>query len=252
MMSRDSILKYTQFLLIVLVFVTADQWTKWYASEWLATQRPGHFSHNIVLQVESEDAGKTVEEYLGQTFKANSPEEVSEIAQLYTRRPDGRRIAPDTALEAGDEIEVTRREVVVIEGYWDYQYTRNPGAAFGILSNADSKWRRPFFIVVSLLAVLIILGLMRTVDRRQQILIWGLSFIAAGAIGNFIDRIRFGYVIDFIVWKYTDEYRWPTFNIADVLICVGVAFMIIEMIRDGLRVRAAEKAQLEEKPSTNS
>jgi signal peptidase II len=251
-MSRDSMIKYAQFLLIILVFVFADQWTKWYASEWLATQRPGHFSHNIVLQVDPDKAGTTVEQYLGETFKRNTADEVSQIAQQYTRRPDGRRLAPDTVLEAGDEIEVTRREVVVIEGYWDYQYTRNPGAAFGILSNADSKWRRPFFIVVSFLAVLIILGLLRTVDRRQQILIWGLSLIAAGAIGNFIDRIRFGYVIDFIVWKYTDEYRWPTFNVADALICVGVAFMIIEMIRDALNARAEDKAKLEEKAPSNS
>ncbi|MFU8803956.1 MAG: signal peptidase II [Bradymonadaceae bacterium] len=252
-MSRDSILKYTQFLLIVLTFVAVDQITKWYASEWLATQRPGHFSHNIVLQVEEEDAGKTVEEYLGQTFGANSPEEVQAIAQQHTRRPDGRRLAPDMALEAGDEIEVTRREVVVIEGYWDYQYTRNPGAAFGILSNSDSSLRRPFFIVVSLLAVLIILGLLRSVPWRQQILVWGLSLIAAGAVGNFIDRIRFGYVIDFVVWKYTDEYRWPTFNVADALICIGVAFMIIEMIRDVFRARAESKAASEEEASaTNS
>lgn len=252
-MSRDSILKYTQFFLIILVFVGIDQWTKYYASEWLATQRPGHFSHNIVLQIDEENAGKTVEEYLGATFRANTPEEVRNISERYTRRPDGRRIAPDTILKGGDEIEVTRREVVVIEGYWDYQYTRNPGAAFGILANADSKWRRPFFIVVSLLAVVIILGLLRTVYWRQQILVWGLSFIAAGAIGNFIDRIRFGYVIDFVVWKYTDEHRWPTFNVADALICIGVALMIIEMIRDGLRARAAGPTAVEEDaPASNS
>src|SRR5690606_4963149 len=129
----------------------------------------------------------------------------------------------------------TRREVVVIDGYFDFQYTRNPGAAFGTLADSDESFRKPFFILISIAAVVMILVLLRGVLFSQQILLWGLGLIAAGAIGNFIDRIRFGYVIDFIVWKYTDAHRWPTFNVADALLCVGVGLMVIEIIRDTIK-----------------
>lgn len=236
-MNQNSIKKYGQFFAILLVFVFVDQWTKMYASDWLASQRGSQFSHNIVLEVPPEAAGKTVQDYLAETFTSNTPEQVEQIASQYVRTPDGQYVAPTTELKAGEVVEVTQREVVVIDGYFDFQYTRNPGAAFGILADSDSEFRKPFFIVVSIVAVVIILALLRGVLLSQQILMWGLSLIAAGAVGNFIDRIRFGYVIDFIVWKYTDAHRWPTFNIADALICIGVGLMMIEIIRDTLKSR---------------
>jgi signal peptidase II len=123
----------------------------------------------------------------------------------------------------------------VIPGYWEWEYTRNPGAAFGILSDADSPWRIPFFIGVSLLAVVVIMLMLRGVDRKEQLTIWALSLIAGGAIGNFVDRVLYGWVIDFVVWKASDQYRWPTFNVADAFISVGVGLLILEMIVDSTR-----------------
>lgn len=244
-MKNASLMKYGLFALIVVIGVALDQWSKWYAESWLATERPGFFSHPIVLEVPEQAEGTTVEAYLTETFEANSPEEVKTMAQLYTRTEDGQQLHPESELEAGQVIEVTNREVTVIEGYWDFQYTRNPGAAFGIFADKDSSFREPFFLAVSLLAVFIILGLLRGVQNDQRLLLWALALIAGGALGNFIDRARYGYVTDFIVWKYTDAHRWPTFNIADALICVGVAFMVIEMIRDVMRERR-NGAQIEE------
>lgn len=241
----DSLKKYGLFLAIILVFVVADQWTKVHASNWLASQYLA-FSHPIVLKVEPGQEGKTVKELLSSVLTANSPSEVDQIAFNYTRLTDAEgtasRPAPDLVLKAGQTVEITQRKVVVVPDYFDFQYTRNPGAAFGFLADADSPWRKPFFITVSLVAVGIIVMILRGVAFQQQILLWGLSLIAAGAVGNFIDRVRLGYVIDFIVWKYTDEYRWPTFNIADALICVGVGLMMIEIIRDTLRERREAQA----------
>src|SRR5690606_6514039 len=130
-MNQNSIKKYGQFFAILLVFVFVDQWTKMYASDWLASQRPRHFSHNIVLEVPPEADGTTVQDYLTQTFTSNTPEQVEQIANQYVRTPDGAYVSADTELKAGEVVEVTRREVVVIDGYFDFQYTRNPGAAFG-------------------------------------------------------------------------------------------------------------------------
>ncbi len=232
---KPSYKKYVVFLVVVLVGVLLDQWAKDYASAHLATERPGYVDHPIVLTVDAADKGDTVEQFLTAKFSSNRPDEIDKIARYYTRTEDGTPLKPDTKLEAGQKIEVTNRKVVVIPRYWDFQYTQNPGAAFGLFADGDSAWRVPFFILVSLIAVSMILYILRSVKWRQQLLVWGLSLIAAGALGNFIDRFRYSYVVDFIVWKYTDQYRWPTFNVADSLICVGVALMAIELIRDAFR-----------------
>ena len=229
-MKPESIKKYGIFLAVVAVLVLVDQWTKQLAEARLAT--PG-LSH-MVLEVGQEFDGKTVEEFLSDELRWNSEEEIARIAQQHTRTVDGQFLRPESVLEGGSTIELRHREVVIIEDFWDFQYTRNPGAAFGLFASADESFRGPFFIIVSLLAVGIILGLLRGVPLRQQLLFWGLTLIAAGAVGNFVDRLMYGYVIDFVVWKYTDEYRWPTFNVADVLICVGVGLMILEMIREAI------------------
>ena len=66
---------------------------------------------------------------------------------------------------------------------------------------------------------------------RQQMMIWALALILGGALGNVVDRARLGYVVDFIVWKWTEAYRWPTFNLADTFIVVGVALMLLVAFR---------------------
>ncbi len=242
-MKRESIKKYGIFLLAVAVLVAVDQWTKIYAEARLAT--PG--LTDVELEVDEEHAGLTVEEFLGVKLRANSEEEVAEMAARHTVTYDGARLAAQAEVAAGDRLRVLSREVVVIEDYWDFQYTRNPGAAFGLLADADESFREPFFNIVSLLAVILILGLLRGVPFRQQLMFWGLTLILAGALGNYIDRLAYGYVIDFVVWKYTDEYRWPTFNVADVLICVGVGMLVVEMIRETIHEMRHGKEEGEEK-----
>lgn len=223
--------KYLVFVGILVVGLVADQWTKWYASQRLATYRPGLIEHPIELTVPDDAESSSVRDFLETEFQANSADELDKIARTQVRTPEGDALEPSDKLEAGESVVVDNRKVTVIDGYWDFEYTVNPGAAFGLLSDNDSGYRLPFFIVVSLLAIAIILYLLRGVADRQRILIVSLSMIGTGALGNFIDRIRFGHVIDFIVWKYTDQYRWPTFNIADALISVGVALMLIEIFR---------------------
>jgi len=95
-----------------------------------------------------------------------------------------------------------------------------------MLSSSDSPYRMPFLIGISLLAVVVIVYLLEGVRWADRAMIVALAFIATGAVGNLIDRIHLGYVIDFIVWKYTDQYRWPSFNVADAFITVGVVLML--------------------------
>lgn len=242
---NQTLMKFGQMAMIVLVCIVADQWTKHVAETRLASYRPGHWEHPVVLTVPEEFDGETVRAFVTHEFEAwNSPEEIDRILTSVTdERPVPRR--PGEMLKAGDVVEVRDREIVVIPEHFDMQYTRNEGAAFSFLADADSPWRLPFFIGINIFAVALILWILRSVALRQQFLVWGLSLVAGGALGNLIDRIRLEYVIDFIVWKWTDEYRWPTFNIADSAIVLGVALLVLDMLVDAVRKSPDEDRDVE-------
>jgi len=124
----------------------------------------------------------------------------------------------------------------VVDNFFHITYLRNPGAAFGIL--ADSSIRLPFFISVSIIAALGILWYQRRVpasDYWQQL---ALGLIFSGAVGNLIDRVRFGEVIDFLDVHWY-QYHWPAFNIADSAICVGVAILMFGSFREERRKRSS-------------
>jgi len=130
--------------------------------------------------------------------------------------------------------------VTVIPGFFSLTYVRNPGAAFGILAGASGAWRTIFFIAVSLAALSVIITLVRkTADRLPLI---ALALIGGGAVGNLMDRVRFGEVVDFIDWYYR-SHHWPTFNIADSAITVGVALLAIDMLFPGRQQETAKRAQ---------
>ncbi|MCB9654738.1 MAG: signal peptidase II [Deltaproteobacteria bacterium] len=129
--------------------------------------------------------------------------------------------------------------VTVIDGLWNWRYVENPGAAWGILSNASDDFRVPFFLIVSLGALVFILGFFRKLDDRQTLLIFALSSVFGGAIGNFIDRLHLSYVIDFIDW-HVGTAHWPTFNVADAGITCGVGLLLIEWVRDWWRAKDAK------------
>ena len=112
----------------------------------------------------------------------------------------------------------------IITNFFHLTYVRNPGAAFGIL--ADNAIRLPFFIAVSCAATVGILWYVRRIPREKHWQLFSLGLILSGALGNLIDRIRFGEVIDFLDVHWYN-YHWPAFNIADSAICVGVTIMLI-------------------------
>ncbi|MDY6849416.1 MAG: signal peptidase II [Thermodesulfobacteriota bacterium] len=119
--------------------------------------------------------------------------------------------------------------VTVIENLFNITYVRNQGAAFGILS--ESAYRIPFFITVSLVAAVGILWYLSRLGADKKKAVFALSLIFAGALGNLIDRIRFGEVIDFLDVHW-HQYHWPAFNMADSAITVGVALLLIDIWRE--------------------
>lgn len=117
--------------------------------------------------------------------------------------------------------------IVVLPGFFNLTHVRNKGAAFGILSSAPDVWRSIFFITVTVIAVAVIALLVR--KTHERLLVAAFSLIIGGALGNVIDRIRYGEVVDFIQW-YVKSWYWPSFNVADSAISVGVALLAIDML----------------------
>jgi signal peptidase II len=114
----------------------------------------------------------------------------------------------------------------------DLILAKNRGGAWGLLQSTTENVRRPFFLLVSVAAIAFIVSLYRRLLHTQRALKWGLPLVLGGALGNVYDRIRYGHVIDFIdvhvLWKGAPRH-WPTFNVADIAICVGVGLMAIDM-----------------------
>ena len=119
--------------------------------------------------------------------------------------------------------------ITIVPGFFNLTHVRNKGAAFGVLSNLPEFWRTSFFVTITLVAVVAIAMLIRKTQERW--LVFSFSLIAAGAVGNMIDRIRYGEVVDFIQW-YVKSYYWPSFNVADSAISIGVGLLAIDMLFD--------------------
>lgn len=125
--------------------------------------------------------------------------------------------------------------ITVIENFFNITYMRNKGAAFSFL--ASFSYRLPFFLFVSAVAVIVILVVMRRLREDQKFTALCLSLIFAGAVGNLIDRVRLGEVIDFLDVHWY-QHHWPAFNVADSAICVGVFLLAIDMFIEEKRQKA--------------
>jgi signal peptidase II len=123
--------------------------------------------------------------------------------------------------------------VPVIDGVFNLTYVRNTGAAFGLFAGLPATVRGPFFALVSLGALVVLVLLLRGLGPGQRLLRLALASVLGGAIGNMIDRLRYGEVVDFldVYWR---QYHWPAFNVADSCITVGVVVMLaVSLLRRG-------------------
>lgn len=118
----------------------------------------------------------------------------------------------------------------VIQSYFNITYVRNTGAAFGILRDSWPGFRNVFFMVMPVLAMIIIITILKGVANNDRWQVLALSLIFGGAVGNYIDRLRFGYVIDFLDFHLKDIYSWPSFNVADSAIVTGVCLLLLMML----------------------
>lgn len=120
----------------------------------------------------------------------------------------------------------------IIPGFFHLTYLTNTGAAFGFLAGEQSTLRQLFFVVVAMVALLAMGYFFRTLKDRSQLYTVAIGLISGGAVGNLIDRIRLGSVIDFLDF-FIGRYHWPAFNVADSAITVGVSLFLLASLLDG-------------------
>jgi len=119
--------------------------------------------------------------------------------------------------------------VAVIPGFFSLSHIHNPGGAFGFLASQSLSVRSTIFLLISSLAVCLILYFYRSTPKTHPLLATGFALIFGGALGNLIDRLRFGKVVDFLDF-YIGNYHWPSFNIADSAITVGVTIFLFHLV----------------------
>jgi signal peptidase II len=116
--------------------------------------------------------------------------------------------------------------------FFDVTHLRNTGAAFGILRGLPEGLRFPLFAVVLIVAIVAIIIFLKKVAENDRVIVVSLGLILGGAVGNSIDRFRFGYVTDFLGfhWFGNLQYQWPPFNVADSAITIGVILILFDTL----------------------
>jgi signal peptidase II len=121
--------------------------------------------------------------------------------------------------------------VPLIEGFFDLRYSRNPGIFFGLGSQISDNVRLFLLIGGTLLAIGLIVALFKKTQAPQRFLRWALMLLLSGACGNLIDRVLEGEVVDFLHLHWREVFHWATFNVADILIVIGLVLLFIDMFQ---------------------
>jgi signal peptidase II len=116
---------------------------------------------------------------------------------------------------------------VIVEGYFDLRYAENPGVAFSMFQ--DLPGGRILLTLLAVVALVVVIAYLRKTPVEATRVHVALGLVGGGAIGNLVDRVMYGKVTDFIVWK-KGIHEWPAFNIADAALCVGVGLILLDWI----------------------
>lgn len=180
--------KYAWLAAVALIVLVADQWTKFVVLERLTTAFDG--------------GGNRLATFFGAAPKPGY---------------DGYHYRP-------------KDMVVLSDDYFRLRYAENPGAAFGLFRNLPEDLRGPLFHLVSIGAVILVgyyFSQLRGA-KNEAWARWGLPLVLGGAIGNYVDRLARGFVIDFLEAHWLEKAYWPAFNVADTAIVVGVGLLLVD------------------------
>jgi signal peptidase II len=131
--------------------------------------------------------------------------------------------------------------VPIVPGLVHLTLVHNPGALFGLFKDIGDPYRTVMFLAVPVIAIALILFFQYRTSTADAMSQSGLALILGGAVGNLVDRLRFGHVVDFVD-VFVGEHHWPAFNVADSAICVGVSLLFIDLLRQSRGPRSIESS----------
>ena len=120
--------------------------------------------------------------------------------------------------------------MTIIEGFFNLTHVRNPGGAFSFLATLPPDMRQAFFLGTGIVAIALLGVFLWKLEPGQRLSAIAIGAVLGGAVGNLSDRIVYGEVIDFLDFRLINGYIWPTFNVADCCIVVGVGILMLEML----------------------
>jgi signal peptidase II len=149
------------------------------------------------------------------------------------------------ALDQASKILIDRNlsyadRVEMIQGFFYLTHVRNSGAAFGLFTDLPAEIRLTFFVSISLVAIAIVISFFRKLAPGDRLSALALGCILGGAVGNLIDRLVRGEVVDFLHFRLWGGYSWPDFNFADSFIVIGVGLLLLELLAAEGESRAAQ------------
>jgi signal peptidase II len=121
------------------------------------------------------------------------------------------------------------QSIALVDGFLSLTHVRNTGAAFGLFAGRLATLQVPFFLVISTIAVILLLWFLRGVAAERRLIVAACGAVIGGALGNMLDRVALGEVIDFVD-VYVGAYHWPAFNVADAAITVGVTVLCLDAL----------------------
>jgi signal peptidase II len=132
-------------------------------------------------------------------------------------------------------------QIVVIKGFFNLVHVHNRGSAFGLFSSWSLDFVRVFFVITTGIVLVVVGYLWWRLPRDQDLAALGYSLIMAGALGNLVDRLRLGEVVDFLDF-YWGRYHWPAFNVADTMVCLGAGLLVLVILREEKGVNVSDTA----------
>jgi signal peptidase II len=200
------------------------------ANRWLSAARSDADPAEVLAAVDGSLAEITVGDWLQERIRRLGDDRIEEVAasRMHPIRGRTTTVSPDGPAVPGTTYLVEWRQVDVMGEWFKYVYAENTGAAFGFLKGAPPTLRDTIFFSLTVVVLFLILGIIVRTDARHRLVLISLTGILSGAVGNFVDRVRYGYVIDFIDMDL-GFYHWPTYNVADMGISCGVVLLMIDI-----------------------
>ncbi len=214
-------------------------------AKWLALGVPEAKPEAVNAVAQEASALKTFETWMPDIFHKIDSDQVAGFLADKRVHPMAYAEAAITAeakVQAGETYLVLEHSVDVSGDWWKFSYAENPGAAFGFLKGVSPDLRQLIFMILTLVAFGVIGVVIKRLPPTGWVVASAFGAILAGAAGNFIDRIRYSYVIDFIDMDL-GFMHWPTFNVADIAIAVGVISLLLDMTFNKNSLMAQKKPE---------